>query len=596
MLRSRMFWNLFLGYGALIIFAGVLLGLTVNSQAEQNELQGLEERLLNEARVVRQLVHEPTRDRLREVGERLSESRIVPTHFTFIANDGEVVADSLYSVADLDNHGDRPEVVEALQSGTGKSIRPSRTRETEMMYVAVRGDDDAGDPFVIRIGLPLDSVRQRLAELRRLIVTAAGLTTLLALGLAFWLTSRTVRPIRELIHGAQEIAAGDYGQRVYAGGVSEVAQLARTFNHMSERLAAQFAQIDEDRQQLRTVLSSMVEGVIAIDVEQKILFANDRAGQLLEFSPPAAVGRRLWELLRQRTLQDMILSSFDPRNDPVKSVALSLPGARTFLVHVARLPGTPSRGAVLVFHDDTELRRLERLRQEFVANVSHELKTPLAIIKACVETLIDGGVDDPAFRGRFLDRINDQSDRLHNLILDLLRLARVESETEAFTMEEHDLGLLVANCLERRRTLAEGKHQTLRAVPLSSDARPALLWIDEEAMEQILDNLVDNALKYTPEGGTVEVKWGRDGDQVVLEVRDTGIGIPESELPRIFERFYRVDKARSRELGGTGLGLSIVKHLVQAMQGTLHADSVVGQGSTFTVRFPALTPQLPSGV
>jgi two-component system phosphate regulon sensor histidine kinase PhoR len=245
---------------------------------------------------------------------------------------------------------------------------------------------------------------------------------------------------------------------------------------------------------------------------------------------------------------------------------------------------------VLVFHDDTELRRLERLRQEFVANVSHELKTPLAIIKACVETLIDGGVDDPEYRDRFLQRIADQAERLHTLILDLLRLARVESETEAFDMEEHDLSQLIAKCFERRRTLAEGKHQTLRSV-FADDMGPALIWVDDEAVEQILDNLVDNALKYTPEGGTVEVGLRREVDQVVLEVRDTGIGIAEADLPRIFERFYRVDKARSRELGGTGLGLSIVKHLVQAMQGTITAESVVGQGSTFTIRFPALVAQ-----
>jgi two-component system phosphate regulon sensor histidine kinase PhoR len=587
MFRSRMFWNLFLGYGTLIFFAVALLGVTLDAQAEKNEWQSLDERLLQQAHIYYDVIKDPTGPEAKLAAARSTPPDMIETRVTFVAKDGTVLADSLKDYTKLENHADRIEIIEALKNGIGKTTRPSKSAGTEMKYVALRVD---GDPeWVIRVSTATDAVHERLGHLRRLILTAALLTTLLALGVALWLTRRTVQPMRDLIHGAQEIAAGDYGQRVYAGGASEVAQLARTFNHMSERLAAQFAQIDEDRQQLRTVLSSMVEGVIAIDVDQKILFANDRAGQMLEFTPRNAVGRRLWELLRQRSLQDVVQSALAADNNPVHAVPLILPGARSFLVHVARLPGVPSRGAVLVVHDDSELRRLERIRQEFVANVSHELKTPLAIIKACVETLVDGGIDDPAFRGPFLGRIADQSDRLHDLIMDLLRLARIESATEAFTMEEHDLGILVESCLERRRTLAESKKQTLRAAP--PDGEPALVWVDEEALEQILDNLVDNALKYTPEGGAVEVCWRRQGDDVVLEVRDTGIGIPDAELQRIFERFYRVDKARSRELGGTGLGLSIVKHLVQAMQGTVEAKSVVGQGSTFTIHFPALVPQ-----
>jgi two-component system phosphate regulon sensor histidine kinase PhoR len=591
MLRSRMFWNLFLGYGALIFFAVALLGVALDAQSEKNEWASLEDRLFNEAHIYKGIVNDPKGPQARWAAKRQPPQNMPPTRFTLVAKDGAVYADSLENFTKLENHADREEIMEAFQKGSGKTVRRSKTAQAEMMYVALRAEGSPGEePFVIRISMATDQVRERLAVLRRLILSAALLTTLLALGLAFWLTRRTVQPMRDLIRGAEEIAAGDYGQRVYAGGASELAQLARTFNHMSERLAAQFAQIDEDRQQLRTVLSSMVEGVVAVDDEQKVLFANDRAGQLLDFAPRTAVGRRLWELIRQRSLQDVIDSALVVNNEPVHAVPLSLPGARSLLVHVARLPGFPSRGAVLVFHDDSELRRLERIRQEFVANVSHELKTPLAIIKACVETLIDGGIDDPAFRGQFLERIADQADRLHALIIDLLRLARIESETEAFTMEEHDLGVLVASCLERRRTLAEGRRQTLRSVPPGDD-EPALVWVDEEAIEQILDNLVDNALKYTPEGGAIEVRWGRRGDDVVLEVSDTGIGIPDVELPRIFERFYRVDKARSRELGGTGLGLSIVKHLVQAMQGKVEAKSVVGQGSTFTIHLPALTPQ-----
>jgi two-component system phosphate regulon sensor histidine kinase PhoR len=238
----------------------------------------------------------------------------------------------------------------------------------------------------------------------------------------------------------------------------------------------------------------------------------------------------------------------------------------------------------MVLHDTTELRRLERLRQEFVANVSHELKTPLTGIKLCTETLLAGAVEDPVHRIRFLEQIAAQGDRLHMLILDLLSLARVESGEELFEFEAVSVPDVVQACLERHRPKAEAHRQTL---DLASESGPrSLVWADQEAVGQILDNLLDNALKYTPEGGRVHIGWGEDNGQVWLQVADDGIGIPEADLPRIFERFYRVDKARSREMGGTGLGLAIVKHLTQAMKGNVQAASVVGRGATFTVRLP----------
>jgi two-component system phosphate regulon sensor histidine kinase PhoR len=254
-------------------------------------------------------------------------------------------------------------------------------------------------------------------------------------------------------------------------------------------------------------------------------------------------------------------------------------------VHAARLDGLPPRGAVLVLHDTTELRRLERLRQEFVANVSHELKTPLSVIKVCVETLLDGALDDLQHRGHFLEQVASQSNRLHALILDLLSLARLESGEELFDFQPVVIEEVVQACLERHRPRAETKRQTLEVVP-PEGAASITAWADEEAVEQILDNLLDNAVKYTPEGGRLSVRWRAEGEQVILEVSDTGIGIPETDLPRIFERFYRVDKARSREMGGTGLGLSIVKHLTQALRGSVRADSRPGRGTTFIVSLP----------
>jgi two-component system, OmpR family, phosphate regulon sensor histidine kinase PhoR len=408
---------------------------------------------------------------------------------------------------------------------------------------------------------------------------------------------RLTKPIGELTRAARRVGQEDDElPRVQLDAVGEVAVLGQTFNRMSDRLAERIARLEEDRQQLRTILSGMVEGVVALDAEQRILFANDRATTLLELAAQNPVGRRLWEVVRHRALLDVVRHALTHPEPAQQEINWTGSTPRILTVHAARLPGAPPRGAVVVLHDTSELRRLERLRQEFVANVSHELKTPLSVIKACVETLLLGAVDDPQHRGVFLERIAEQGDRLYALILDLLSLARIESGDELFELTAVPVGPAVQACLERHHARAGARGQTLtmgggggtfETCPTGGNGDDgADAWADEEAIDQILDNLVDNAVKYTPDGGRIHVNWRPDGDYVCLEVTDTGIGIPEQDLARIFERFYRVDKARSREMGGTGLGLSITKHLVEALHGTVSATSRVGQGTTFTVRLP----------
>ncbi len=403
--------------------------------------------------------------------------------------------------------------------------------------------------------------------------------------LSVQLARRLGRPLHALLGVAGKLGEGNSGQRVFVEGQDEIGELASAFNRMSERLDARIARLEEDRQQLRTILSGMTEGVVALDSSQRILYANERATQLFGLPSPAPVGRRLQEVVSQQSLLDVVQRALDSPEPQREELGWSGPNMRSLTVHAARLPGSPPRGAVLVLNDTTELRRLERLRQEFVANVSHELKTPLSIIKACVETLLDGAVDDPQHRRPFLEQLDSQSNRLHALILDLLSLARIESGEELFDFQSIPVCEIVEACMERHRPRAESKGQIFEMVPPAGDDVLAV-WADEEALEQILDNLLDNAVKYTPQGGRVWVRWRREGEQICLEVADTGIGIPEADLPRIFERFYRVDKARSRELGGTGLGLSIVKHLAQAMHGNVRATSRAGQGTTFTVCLP----------
>ena len=396
-------------------------------------------------------------------------------------------------------------------------------------------------------------------------------------------------PLEELSMGIQRVGLGDDNLRILSDDQGTLGNLMRSFNRMTERLEGKVSKLEEDRQQLRTILSGMVEGVVALDANQRVLYVNDRALILLDLQSHALEGKRLWELVRNREMMDLVEEALRQPEPKRKELTLATFGNRSLTLHAARLPGNPTRGAVLVLHDTTELRRLERLRQEFVANVSHELKTPLAVIKVCAETLIDGAVEDSENRMRFLEQVLEQSERLNNLIMDLLSIARMEAETELFDFIWVPVREVIEQCAKRHKDRAIQRSISINAFPMEGSLHPDQdleCLVDEEAFVQILDNLVDNAVKYTQENGVINVQWGLENKFVIIMVSDNGIGIPEADLPRIFERFYRVDKARSREVGGTGLGLSIVKHLVQAMKGSISANSQIGKGTTFTVRFP----------
>ena len=431
------------------------------------------------------------------------------------------------------------------------------------------------------VALVEDTAAQQrlLGVLGGLVLAGVALGAVLSASLAWQIT----RPLKDLIDAVEKMGAGAEAPRVFPGARDEFSLLGETFNRMSEQLGQRIAALEEDRQQLRTILSGMVEGVVALDAHERVLFVNDRARELLELGDGSPVGRPVWEVVRQRPLLDAVRRAQEAGDPPREEFTWNGSKARNLTVHAARLSGAGPRGVVLVLHDTTELRRLERLRQEFVANVSHELKTPLTVITTHVETLLEGALEDETHRVHFLEQIGRQSDRLHALILDLLSLARIESGSQVFDFQPVELDVVLRACAERHRPRAEARQQTLWIDPEG----PAVeVWADEDAVDQILENLLDNALKYTPEGGEVRLLWGvRDG-QAWFEVADTGIGIPPADLPRIFERFYRVDKARSRELGGTGLGLSIVKHLAGAMHGSVRAASEPERGSIFTVTLP----------
>ena len=412
------------------------------------------------------------------------------------------------------------------------------------------------------------------------------------LGAAAFVTWRWSRALAGVANGLEALRLGRKFHVVRSVIPGPVGRLVRAFNVVATEVQTRTDRLERDRQQMTVVLEAMAEAVIAVDTRHRLLFANAGANRLFGLDA-GSVGRLLEELIRSPQVQKSIEATLQLRNPTPYQGELSLPGrdpstrgqARSLSVRGTPLPGDPTPGAVLVFHDVTDLRRLERMRQDFVANASHELKTPLASIKAYTETLLDWALHDETVNVRFLERIDEQVERLNQLILDLLSLARLESGQEFFDHQPLSLVVVLESCVESHRDRAMTKNLALEFDPGDLDGN-CLVLADEEAVRQIADNLIDNAIKYTHENGSVRVGCRMQRGMIAFEVADTGIGIPRDDLPRIFERFYRVDKARSRELGGTGLGLSIVKHLVQSIGGQLEVTSRVGSGSKFTVLFP----------
>ena len=422
---------------------------------------------------------------------------------------------------------------------------------------------------------------------------ALGWAAVLVLGLggmglvaATWANHRFLREYRSNLDSAREVldqlSRGEVLRRIPLSERTFIDPLARSVDQVQDYLTEHFAELRSSRDQLSTVLNAMIEAVIVIDDRQRVVLRNASASRLFRL-PAESIGRPLFELVRQPQLLNWVEMTLSAREVAGGELTLTTPTPRTLSVRVQPLPeGSTGGRAMVVATDISQLRRLEEIRQEFVANASHELKTPLASIQACLETLVDGGaIDDHEVRDQFLKMMSEQSERMDHLIRDLLSLTRIENDEADLDLHPVDLGVLVAQSVGRQSQTAERKSIALRVEPPAEPIQPLG---DEESLEHILDNLIDNAVKYTDAGGQVIIRWRREGDGCLLEVQDSGIGIPQQHLDRIFERFYRVDRARSREVGGTGLGLSIVKHLVQNQGGDIRVASQMGKGTTFSVR------------
>jgi two-component system phosphate regulon sensor histidine kinase PhoR len=584
MWSSRLFWKLFVSYAGLILAATTLFAALISARQRAQVEDYLRERLLDDAVLLRSHAVDffggDDHDELQRLVRRLSgETR---TRVTIVNDRGEVLADSDQDPSRMENHRNRPEIEIASRDGVGVWTHVSRTLGIPMKYLALRVDRNEQTVGYVRVALPVREVEERVATIQRIVWSIGLAVCLAAVVITYLVVASLTRPIKSLTGAAQAIAGGDFAQRVLVASRDELGTLGETFNRMADQLTQHVTQVREDRELLATVLGGMVEGVIAIDANQRILFANETARSMLAPAETSLAERPIWELVRHPAVHEAVEQAFAADRICRGEFELSGTSRQSLMLFVRRLPGTPPSGAVLVLHDVTELRRLERLRSEFVANVSHELKTPLASIKAYVETLLGGAIDDPEHNVGFLRHIAEQADRLHRLILDLLRLARVESGQEAFEIKPVPLAHVTVSRVAELRAAAAAKRIAVETAP----SELVYVLADEEGVRTILDNLLDNAIKYTSDGGRVTIRWRVEDSMAVIEVADTGIGIAPHDQLRIFERFYRADKARSRDLGGTGLGLSIVKHLAQAFGGSVSVASALGRGSTFTVRLP----------
>jgi two-component system phosphate regulon sensor histidine kinase PhoR len=507
--------------------------------------------------------------------------------FTVVLPSGVVVGDSVEDPSRMENHASRVEVAAGLAGRVSHSTRYSRTLQQEMMYVAVPVASETRIVATVRAARALTAIDSALKTLYRQVPIGGLVALILAALVSFWVSRRISRPLEAMRHGAVDFAQGRFDHKLTAAGSMEVCALARAMNLMAEQLDDRIRTIMEQRNEQQAVLASMVEGVLALDMEERVLHFNQAAAQLLGVDPGKVQGQRIAEVTRKADLQRFIGRTLEGP-DPVEGeIVLQDPEARYLQAHgtVLRDAEQQEIGVLIVLHDITRLRRLENIRRDFVANVSHELKTPITAIKASVETLMDGDTISPTDSQEFLAIIAKQADRLNAIIDDLLALSRIEQndDVSGMVLEMQDLEPALRSALQSCESAAADKEISLRVVCSTGlQAR-----INAPLIEQAVINLVGNAIKYSGRQSSVQVEAERQDDIVKILVRDRGCGISREHLPRLFERFYRVDKARSRRQGGTGLGLAIVKHIVQAHGGTVTVSSEPGAGSVFTISLPA---------
>jgi len=518
------------------------------------------------------------------IAKRIGES--LDLRATIIALNGKVLGDTDLTKEQLlsvENHANRPEAKDALLKGFGVSKRFSYTIKKDMLYMAVpfgKGSDKG----ILRLSVPLHDIELLEARMRKVVGVSIVGILLLSLGLTFLVSVFVSRPLSEMSTIAKAMAQGDFSRKASIHSKDEIGELAQSLNVMSEEIKDKIEKINSERAKLDLVLSSMFEGVIVTDEEEKIILMNPSLRKLflLDSSPE---GKKPLEVIRNIAVGDMVDRVIKGKQHlATEEIVINMPEEKILKVNgVPIMRNNKLEGAILVFHDITELRRLEKIRQDFVANVSHELRTPIASIKGYAETLLEGALEDKDNAKEFISIIYHDSNRLAALINDLLDLSKIESGKMKMSFAALDPVSLIKSAVKVIENQAKAKSIALKLdIPTSL---PKIM-ADETRFSQVIINLLDNAIKYSSERGSTTISAKVVDNALQIDISDTGLGISEKDLPRIFERFYRVDKARSRELGGTGLGLSIVKHIVSAHGGQVWVKSGLGRGSTFSFTIP----------
>jgi two-component system phosphate regulon sensor histidine kinase PhoR len=487
----------------------------------------------------------------------------------------------------MDSHRYRPEISAAFNESYGHAIRYSNTLAVDMLYVAVTVPGTDSILGVLRLAMPMSQIEATVSRLRRVMMLATIASIVLASVLALLVSSRITRPIRHVTEAAERLTVGDFSARIWPSSRDETARLSFAFNEMANRIENQIRSLTTTQDRLTAVLDHMSGGVIIVDGLSRVVLINPAAANLLDTSREEALGRSLPQVVRHYQIVE--LEELCQRTRQEQSRTLDISQSQQFLQVIATpLRGIEPPGVLIILRDLTEVRRLERVRQDFVSNVSHELRTPLASLKAILETLRESAIDDPPAAQRFLSLAEDEVDALTQMVQELLELSRIESGKVPLEIQMVSIGEIMIVPVERLRPQATraGLELTYQ-LPEKDPAVQA----DPSRIHQVFTNLIHNAIKFTPPGGQITISAKERETDVLFAVQDTGVGISPTDLPRIFERFYKTDRSRSG--GGTGLGLAISKHLIKAHHGAIWAKSTPSKGSTFFFTLPKAAPPLP---
>ena len=574
-------WKITLPFIAVIAICIGVMGIYLVHFVDMNQTDNLRTSLTNEARITAvssQPFFPSSTAALDGLAKQLGND--INARVTIIAADGTVLGDSEDNPATMENHSTRPEVIAALATGYGEIVRYSTTLDEQMMYVAVSIKDNNQVLGVARVALPLSDVRNSIHHLT-IVISLAVILTIILTGFATCLIVRiTTRRIREVTRASREIAAGDFKQDIQIRSRDEAGELGKAFNEMTGNIRKLVESISNEQSKLDTVLSNMADGVIVTDKEGNISLTNRTAEKLFKFQAETIITKSIIEATHDHEIDNLAKRCLTTGEQFNSQIELT-PTGKYLRVIAIPITGEVLSGCLLLFQDLTEMRNLQTMRQELVGNISHDLRTPLAGIKIMVETLQDGAINDKKEAIDFLIRIENEVDRLTQMVSELTELSRIEAGNAELNKENLNLNELINEAVIQLKPLADKQSITLN--PMLSDTLPSAK-VDRDRVSQTITNLIHNAIKFNRSGGSVTITTSSDDKTITVKVIDTGIGIPRVDLPHVFERFYKADKSRTNR--GSGLGLAIAKHTIEAHSGTIWAQSEEGKGSTFSFTLP----------